>query len=132
MKCKCYGCNESIYARGLCCRCYQGLSRIVSKQGTTWETLEELGLSEPKSPIKEKQHKEPKAKNPVGRPGKFTDEEFLCARQEYRTKHPTDMITKEFLLRFLDEYSNRLTDQQKDILDANVRQSPSENTSSVV
>jgi len=109
-------------------RVYQGL--LVSKE--LWETLEELGLSEPKSPIKEKQHKEPKAKNPVGRPGKFTDEEFLCARQEYRTKHPTDMITKEFLLRFLDEYSNRLTDQQKDILDANVRQSPSENTSSVV
>jgi hypothetical protein len=121
MKCLGPNCDKDSVCRGLCLICYKSASRLICKGFFTWEQLEELRLSEPKAPPKEKQSKEIKKKKPVGRPGKFTEEEFRATCLEYDAAYQGNKKTTEFYKGFLEANSNRLTEWQKEDIEKMLR-----------
>lgn len=113
MKCLSPNCDKESVCRGLCLICYKSASRLVCKGWFTWEELEELSRTKPKQ-IKIKQPKEPKQSGKVGRPGKFTDAEFIEAKKEYIKEVNATALTKELLEGILERFSNRMTEWQKE------------------
>jgi hypothetical protein len=113
MKCLNGSCDKPALYRGLCHPCYNAFNRIINCNSFTWEELIEKGLAAPKQ-VKVKQPKEAKQAGKVGRPGKFTDEEFRSAALEYDAAYQGNKKTIEYYKGFLEAQSSRLTEWQKE------------------
>lgn len=46
-RCKTRRCQEPVFVRGVCRRCYRTYARLVASGQTDWPTLIERGLAEP-------------------------------------------------------------------------------------